>query len=29
LLENGKIALQGASKDLLGDEHIKRNYLGL
>ncbi len=29
LLENGKIARQGASKDLLGDEHIKRNYLGL
>ena len=29
LLENGKIAKQGASKDLLGDEHIKKNYLGL
>ena len=29
LLENGKIARQGASKDLLGDEHIKKNYLGL
>ena len=29
LLENGKIAIQGASKDLLGDEHIKKNYLGL
>ncbi len=29
LLENGKIAMQGASKDLLGNEHIKKNYLGL
>jgi branched-chain amino acid transport system ATP-binding protein len=29
LLENGKIARQGVSKDLLGDEHIKKNYLGL
>ncbi len=29
LLENGKIAMQGASRDLLGDEHIKKNYLGL
>jgi branched-chain amino acid transport system ATP-binding protein len=29
LLENGKIAIQGASKDLLGNEHIKNNYLGL
>jgi branched-chain amino acid transport system ATP-binding protein len=29
LLENGKIARQGASNDLLGDEHIKKNYLGL
>ena len=29
LLENGKIAMQGASKELLGDEHIKKNYLGL
>jgi branched-chain amino acid transport system ATP-binding protein len=29
LLENGKIARQGDSKDLLGDEHIKKNYLGL
>jgi len=29
LLENGKIAMQGASKELLGNEHIKRNYLGL
>jgi branched-chain amino acid transport system ATP-binding protein len=29
LLENGKIAMQGASQQLLGSEHIKRNYLGL
>jgi len=29
LLENGKIAMQGASQDLLSDEHIKKNYLGL
>jgi branched-chain amino acid transport system ATP-binding protein len=29
LLENGKIAMQGASKDLLGNEHIKKNYLGI
>jgi branched-chain amino acid transport system ATP-binding protein len=29
LLENGKIAMQGASRDLLGNEHIKKNYLGL
>ena len=29
LLENGKIAMQGASQDLLGNEHIKRNYLGV
>jgi branched-chain amino acid transport system ATP-binding protein len=29
LLENGKIVMQGASQDLLGNEHIKKNYLGL
>jgi branched-chain amino acid transport system ATP-binding protein len=29
LLENGKIAMQGDSKELLGNEHIKKNYLGL
>jgi branched-chain amino acid transport system ATP-binding protein len=29
LLENGKIAMQGAGKELLGNEHIKKNYLGL
>jgi len=29
LLENGKIAMQGSSSELLGNEHIKTNYLGL
>jgi branched-chain amino acid transport system ATP-binding protein len=29
LLENGKIAMQGAGQDLLGNEHIKKNYLGI
>jgi branched-chain amino acid transport system ATP-binding protein len=29
LLENGKIAMQGASDQLLGNDHIKRNYLGV
>ncbi len=29
LLENGKVAMQGASEELLGSEHIKKNYLGL
>jgi branched-chain amino acid transport system ATP-binding protein len=29
LLENGKIAMQGSSEDLLGNDHIKKNYLGL
>jgi len=29
LFENGKIAMQGASKELLGNQHIKENYLGL
>jgi branched-chain amino acid transport system ATP-binding protein len=29
LLENGKVAMQGDSKELLGNEHIKKNYLGL
>jgi len=29
LLENGSIALQGASQELLGNDHIKINYLGL
>jgi len=29
LLENGKISMQGASKELLGNKHIKKNYLGV
>jgi branched-chain amino acid transport system ATP-binding protein len=29
LLENGKISMQGASKELLGNKHIKKNYLGI
>ena len=29
LLENGKIVLEGSSADLLGNEHIKKNYLGI
>ncbi len=29
LLENGSIVLQGPSKELLGNDHIKINYLGL
>jgi len=29
LLENASIAMEGNSHDLLGNEHIKKNYLGL
>lgn len=29
VLENGRILKQGLSKELLGDEHIKRAYLGI
>lgn len=29
VFENGKIAMQGTSKELLENEHIKKNYLGL
>jgi branched-chain amino acid transport system ATP-binding protein len=29
LLENGKIALEGSSADLLRNEHVKTNYLGI
>jgi branched-chain amino acid transport system ATP-binding protein len=28
LLENGKIAMEGESRELLNNEHIKKNYLG-
>jgi len=29
LLENASIAMEGSSGKLLGNEHIKKNYLGL
>jgi branched-chain amino acid transport system ATP-binding protein len=29
LLENGKVSMQGSSKELLGNKHIKKNYLGV
>jgi len=29
LLENGRISMQGNSKELLGNQHIKKNYLGV
>jgi branched-chain amino acid transport system ATP-binding protein len=29
VLETGKITLQGASHQLLGDEHIRKAYLGM
>ncbi|GAB4255642.1 MAG: ABC transporter ATP-binding protein [Deferrisomatales bacterium] len=29
VLENGRVTLEGASEELLKNEHIKRNYLGL
>ncbi len=29
VLENGRIVLQGKSKELLGDEYIKKSYLGI
>jgi ABC-type branched-subunit amino acid transport system ATPase component len=29
VLESGKLVLQGAARDLLGDERLKRAYLGL
>jgi branched-chain amino acid transport system ATP-binding protein len=29
VLENGKIVLEGKSKDLLHDPHIERAYLGI
>ena len=28
MIENGRVILAGESKDLLGDEMIKRAYLG-
>ena len=29
LLENGNISMEGASNELLGNKHIKKNYLGV
>jgi len=29
LLENGRISMQGNSNELLGNQHIKKNYLGV
>ena len=29
VLENGRIVLAGSGRDLLGDEHVKRAYLGM
>ena len=28
-LENGKMVPEGPSADLLGNEHVKKNYLGI
>jgi ABC-type branched-subunit amino acid transport system ATPase component len=29
VLESGKLVLQGAGRELLGDDRLKRAYLGL
>jgi len=29
VLENGKIVMEGNSKELLGSEHVKKHYLGI
>ncbi|MCP4687328.1 MAG: ABC transporter ATP-binding protein [Desulfobacterales bacterium] len=29
VMENGAIVMEGASKELLGNEHIRKNYLGI
>ena len=29
VLETGRVALEGTSKDLLGNEHIRKAYLGM
>ena len=29
IIENGQVALQGASSDLLGNPELRKNYLGL
>ena len=29
VLENGRMVLQGTGRELLGDEHVRKAYLGL
>ena len=29
VMENGRITLEGSSRELLGNEHVKKNYLGV
>jgi len=29
VLENGRVVLEGSGADLLGNEHVKRAYLGM
>ena len=29
VMENGRISLEGSSRELLGNEHVKKNYLGV
>jgi ABC-type branched-subunit amino acid transport system ATPase component len=29
VLENGRVVLQGSGSELLGNEHVKRAYLGM
>jgi branched-chain amino acid transport system ATP-binding protein len=29
VLENGRVVLEGSGRDLLGNEHVKRAYLGM
>jgi branched-chain amino acid transport system ATP-binding protein len=29
VMENGSIVMEGSSEELLGNEHIKKNYLGI
>ena len=29
VLENGRVVLAGAGRELLGNEHVKRAYLGM
>ena len=29
VLENGAVALEGSSEELIGNKHVRKNYLGL